>query len=230
MAKVGLPKKYAKMGFAKGWRAYKASKRKTTTKTKTRSVPVAAKKRVTKRRKVGAAVKKIVYRTKPAIKKVIYKTKPMFKRGTKEVVQSLTTAGSVLGANAISNYTPVLKDLSGNQKAAGQGAIGLGLILFTRNVWLKYVGGGMMLAGAFNVARQIPQLSTFLGADEGAVLSREEMAFLTSNAGNQMGVPERMGVQANYIENGRHRTVTNAMGVPEPMAGDWGGSGANWGY
>ena len=35
MAKAGLPKKYAKMGFKKGWRAYKASKRKTRRKTRT---------------------------------------------------------------------------------------------------------------------------------------------------------------------------------------------------
>jgi len=30
MARTGLPKKYAKMGFKRGWKAYKASKRRTT--------------------------------------------------------------------------------------------------------------------------------------------------------------------------------------------------------
>lgn len=54
---AGLPKKYAKMGFKKGWRAYKASKRKTSysapvrrkkvTKSRTRTMP---KKRKTTRR------------------------------------------------------------------------------------------------------------------------------------------------------------------------------------
>ena len=41
MAGKGLPKKYAKMGFAKGWKAYRASKRsrpKTKTKTKSRTM------------------------------------------------------------------------------------------------------------------------------------------------------------------------------------------------
>ncbi len=57
MARQGLPKKYAKMGFKKGWRAYKASRRKP----RRRSVaPVARRRRRKKkakrryRRRIGA--------------------------------------------------------------------------------------------------------------------------------------------------------------------------------
>jgi len=46
MAKSGLPKKYAKMGFKKGWREFKKSKNKSTrtrTRTKTRTVTTSRK-------------------------------------------------------------------------------------------------------------------------------------------------------------------------------------------
>lgn len=45
----GLPRKYAKMGFAKGWRAYKASKRKASPAPKTRSAPRSVKPTATRR-------------------------------------------------------------------------------------------------------------------------------------------------------------------------------------
>ena len=55
MARKGLPKKYAKMGFAKGWKAYRASKRsRSKTKTKPRTM---AKKRTYSRRR-GSSTKK----------------------------------------------------------------------------------------------------------------------------------------------------------------------------
>ena len=59
---AGLPKKYAKMGFKKGWAAFKASK-KTRSKPTTRKVkPVARRKRARatpKRRRVGRKIKHI---------------------------------------------------------------------------------------------------------------------------------------------------------------------------
>ena len=59
MARKGLPKKYAKMGFKKGWKAYKASKRKrksparkkTYTRRKTRAYTPKRRKRTMARRK-----------------------------------------------------------------------------------------------------------------------------------------------------------------------------------
>lgn len=59
----GLPKKYAKMGFKKGWRAFKASKR--TTKRKSYSQTTV--KRVVKRRSKQMAKRRKSYRKKSAM-------------------------------------------------------------------------------------------------------------------------------------------------------------------
>jgi len=53
MARTGLPKKYAKMGFKKGWAAYKKSKR--TTRTTSRRKPRQVKKTMARRRYKRAA-------------------------------------------------------------------------------------------------------------------------------------------------------------------------------
>lgn len=52
MARQGLPKKYAKMGFKKGWREYKKSKRKSGTKRRTYTKPRKTRKTRRKRRTV----------------------------------------------------------------------------------------------------------------------------------------------------------------------------------
>ncbi len=67
--KGGLPKKYAKMGFKKGWKAYKATKRKTSTitrsrtRTTTRRRPMARRRKYTRRAKSfagGAGMKPLI--------------------------------------------------------------------------------------------------------------------------------------------------------------------------
>jgi hypothetical protein len=58
---AGLPKKYAKMGFKKGWAAYKKSKRKTTT---TRKRTVKRKTAPTKRRRSTVARRRKYVRRK----------------------------------------------------------------------------------------------------------------------------------------------------------------------
>lgn len=225
---AGLPKKYAKLGFAKGWRAFKASKRRTGSKkrttTKKRRAPVAVK----RKRRRGAAVRagaRRAYRRGRSYARRAYsraRRSPALARGTREVLQTMTTAGSVLAANAITNYTPGLKDLTGRQKAAGQGAIGLGVLLFTRNPWLKFAGGGLMLAGAFNFIREVPELNQLLGQGDRATLTPHEMAELTRQA--SMGVPAAvtsgrgMGVMSTYM----NRRVSG--GVPATVVGDWGSS------
>lgn len=62
MTKPGLPKKYAKMGFKKGWKAFKASKRKTKSKKTSKPKPkTKTKKRATTRstKTMGRRTRKI---------------------------------------------------------------------------------------------------------------------------------------------------------------------------
>lgn len=63
----GLPKKYAKMGFAKGWKAYKASKR-AKPKTKAKSRPKSGGKKMPKKKTVRRKAAKLTFGN---IKKVL---------------------------------------------------------------------------------------------------------------------------------------------------------------
>lgn len=61
MARKGLPKKYAKMGFKRGWREYKKTLKRPTTKRRTYARPPA------RRRKGNMARRKYVRRAKKSI-------------------------------------------------------------------------------------------------------------------------------------------------------------------
>lgn len=114
MARKGLPKKYAKMGFKKGWREYKKAQRKRTGT------------RTTRRRKTSS-------------KKRIYRRKSSMRLGNKAIVGGIV-AGAISGAATRYLNMPFVDDIailgygmfSNNKTLQTIGAIGLGNDLAAR--------------------------------------------------------------------------------------------------
>lgn len=212
MARPGLPKKYAKMGFAAGWRAYRAAKNKA----KSALRKVSRRKKSTKK---TSTKKRTVTRRKPAMAKKAKKAAPRRRRQRWTTSQagnialnSGVIAGSAILSTVAINNIPMVKDLRSWQKALIQGLVAIGVISFTprRMVWTKKFFGGAAVGSALNFF-----LPYFPGAfrlqGRSRPLSAEEMKHLT------MGMPykisgaggKHMGVPATF----------NTMGVPATLAG-----------
>jgi hypothetical protein len=142
---AGLPKKYAKMGFSKGWKAYKASKRRT-------SISNIKTKKTIKKRSVKTMPRK-KYRRSGG--------KRMSK--TTELLWMGAGAGVAGGAEALLN-TLTKGALTGN---IAVGLAGFGLHRYTKGV-PKRMGQGLMIkaVGDFveeNVAPRLMNLTSGLG-------------------------------------------------------------------
>lgn len=168
MARAGLPKKYAKMGFKKGWKAYKASKggrkRKATTrkskpkvKYRTRTVTVRAKRR-------------------PAVKAKAAPRKRRRRNGGFRIGRAFTGAaarrtatqlgagvggavGSAVVIRAIPGLTPTVRSWS-----QMLGGAALMFALPRRMQLTKIAMAGASLAGAFSIVKtNFPQFPLMAG-------------------------------------------------------------------
>lgn len=165
---AGLPKKYAKMGFSKGWKAYKKAKRSTTKKkpaqrkssTTTKGAIVARKKsskrkRRTTRRKIASAYR----RSRPTIQRTM-RGIPMAAIDT-----GLGVAGAIGSAAAI-QMLPIE-----DQKTKAFVQLGVGLAAFAmlqpKNRMLKMTAAGTALAGALAVVKSTPEMNLPLIAGMG---------------------------------------------------------------
>ena len=170
---AGLPKKYAKMGFKKGWKAYRAAKRGGTTKRKaaapkvkyrTRTVTVKSKRRrpsVTKkaaprrrRRSAGGAGFKI---GRAFTGKAAQKTATQLGAGVGGAV------GSAMVIRAIPGLTPTVRSWSQ--------MLGSAVVMFAlprRMELAKIAAAGASLAGAFSIMKTtFPQFPLMAGENMG---------------------------------------------------------------
>jgi len=169
MARVGLPSKYAKMGFKKGWREFKKSK--------------GVKKTV---RTVRKTASRAVAKTKTGVRKVKKSALPI----SKEVLSGAITTGTILGSNFAINKIPKLKDLEPKYKAGIQ--IGAGALLagMSKKKHWKLAGAGMVVAGLLNMSKNVPALESLSGAEDSPTLTPNEMAMLTEDRSSLLGAPE----------------------------------------
>lgn len=189
--KTGLPKKYAKMGFAKGWAAYKkakraaAAKRKKSVKKKATPKKTAkkktAKKKATKKKttKKKATTKKV---TKKKSNKSAPKKKPAKKKGkgtmAKKSVSLLSpkmvnviassgsaTTGLLVGTGAV-NFLPYIKDQKAWIKALVQAITGLSGFALIKNKYWKMGFLGTTLGAAYTaLAPYLPEQMKLAGRD-----------------------------------------------------------------
>lgn len=169
MARKGLPAKYAKMGFSRGWKAYRAASGKTKRSSSSR------KRRRTKTRTASARKSTASYR-RPAAATPARRSRrrrsfmPRFgipRRPAKSTIQlALNTgiaAGGAIGSAALVRALPIA---NAKARAASQLAIGALTLLMAkgRARMLRLAGVGATMAGALAVTREVfPQFPVMAG-------------------------------------------------------------------
>ena len=204
--KPGLPKKYAKLGFKKGWIAYRKAKRArgtTTTKKKVGTKMATAKKTV--RKTVTGAAQKIKYVTRKQ------KMTPV-----ELMIFSLIAAGGGIISSMIVNFVPFIKDMKPIMKSLSQMGVGVAGIVFIpkKADFLKPFFGGAGIAGTFGLIQKLSAgRFQVLAGDSGRTLSDQEIAALISGgyiemqgpAGIGLNGPAEMGKTINPAMSGQAR-------------------------
>lgn len=163
MARQGLPKKYAKMGFKKGWRAYKAAKRSPSRsrkqasrspkpKRRTRKSPLNPRAMVNPRRRAPRTMRGFMTNT----------TKALISVGTGAV-------GAVASAGVV-NTLPVQ---TAQGRALTQTGIGIGaMVLSPRRLWwMRVAGAGAALNGAVSLLKASGVPLPYLSGTDQMILS-----------------------------------------------------------
>lgn len=159
---MALPKKYAKMGFKKGWREYKRNRKAGTAKRKVKPTvrrrrKVSRKRRTYKPATMSGRRRTVATRLRPRnIMNVTQKT---------AVRTGIGVAGAI-GTAAAVNMLPIEDDRA---KALTQAGIGLGamIMLPKRNVAMRVAAGGATLAGMLSAIKtsgmNLPLLAGYKG-------------------------------------------------------------------
>jgi hypothetical protein len=177
---AGLPKKYARMGFKKGWRAYRAAKAKPRRRKSRRASSKPARRSrkrtrtiVRRSRKRAPVARKVTRRRRRSSRRaggLIPRLKAPNMRGIQRAgVQVLSGVGGAIGTGAVARMVPV-----GNTAQAwlqlGTGAAMVTMIPPKRQL-LRLAGLGAGIAGALSLVRQaipgLPLLSGCAGCTPG---------------------------------------------------------------
>ncbi len=175
----GLPKKYAKLGFAKGWKAWKRAK--AAAKSARKKVSKIVKKKTTKKKTVKKVNKKSTKRSgvamankKKAVKKYASKAVTKIKYRNKKVKPLdllinalLASAGGIVSSLAI-NKLPMLKSLDPLAKSGIQIGTGLALLYFGPDKFklVKLAGTGTVMAGTFGLVQKTTKQDVLAGEEE----------------------------------------------------------------
>jgi len=162
MARQGLPKKYAKMGFSKGWKAYKAAKRKRSNPKRSnpkRSNP----KRSTAKRKNNPSNPKRSIAGMPKKRKRVTARNVGMKLGRAASWGGAAVGGAV-GSAAIIRAMPLATDQG---KAWAQTALGVIAMIFApkKQPIIRAMGAGATVAGGLAVTKQIVDVPLLSGYD-----------------------------------------------------------------
>jgi len=200
--KPGLPAKYAKMGFKRGWREYKkvhgtrtsGTARKTTTARTTTGRP-ATKTKVVYRR--PATPKAAPRRTmgRPSVK--------MLSKKTMDAIKASSVTGlAALGSTFAIQKLPYIKDQTSWIKAAVQGVMGLIMLPVFKQPVMKQIGGGFITGAAISLA--IPYMPEGFRFGKGRGFTNAELAQLQT-----VGRPFRVSQQLSP-----NQIQARTMGLP----------------
>lgn len=161
MSRKGLPKKYAKFGFKKGWQLYKAAQR------KRRTSGTAARKTATPKRRASTSTgaSRMPAKKQTTGRRVVYRTvtEPPKRRTGRRAPRLLSPAtmntvidGALIGTGAVGstvivNKTPFVKDLNQWFKAAIQAGSGVALMGLFKDKYIKKFSMGMIVGSAISV-------------------------------------------------------------------------------
>ena len=190
MARKGLPAKYAKMGFKKGWAAYKKAKR---MRGSSHARSGAAAKTVTRKTTPNRRPRTMAGPARPAKRR---KLTLMSNRHINALVKGGMTGASTVGSTWAINFVPWVKDQKTWVKSLIQAAIGLAIFTFGRRKPLvQLVGVGFMSGAAVTQILPLINQKVF-----GRRFTPRELYELQT-----MGVPVQIGPGA---------TSNRTMGVP----------------
>lgn len=209
MARTGLPKKYAKMGFTKGWRAYKAAKKRlkrATTAHKNRS----ATKRKTAARPNNPHPKRRV-NTMAKKRKTIRRRRQggFMSAETMRIVQNGALIGTgVVATDLTTNNLPVVRNWQNWQKALLQLILGVGGMTLVRQKWAKKLFMGSVVSAPLPFIRDVTQQFRFQNMS-GRTLTPSELQALQGHH-QYMG----RGSHSQYLGRPYNINPRPAMGRP----------------
>ena len=236
MAKSGLPKKYAKLGFAKGWKAFKSAKR------KLKGV-LKRKKKSTKKSPAKMLKRKSSKKSNTTSKKQLQRRpRKMAKRNKKWVPQgamgyainSGVAGGTAVGSTVLLNKMEWFKTMNPWLKATIQLAIGFTGLAFSpkKSTISKVVAGGVgagaiitLISPTFGDNIKLPFTSKDKDGTEpkkltGSLTRRNSRPLSHSELKNiQMGAPYGNNTVPNNTNMGAP-IVSNSMGAPIMSGGN----------
>ncbi len=223
MAKSGLPKMYAKMGFKKGWAAFKRARgggKKRATASKPKSKPSAPARRKKTRRaasvpavyhsKGGSSMSRLVKISKGRLQEF----KDKLKRASAKVRASKdldlmevgTAAGEAIMGGVASSYliglipVPASMPKPGLIKSGLQTALGIGGAVAFKNKHIRYACLGAAVIGGVGVMREFLPIPTFAGEVDESMYGESgpdsDYAFMGMGMGEPLGEP--LGADAPF--------------------------------
>lgn len=181
--RVGLPKKYAKLGFKKGWAAYK----KTDAYKRRKGIKVASKptKKKTISRKTEPKRTNNVKRSTGTVKRTIQKSKRVVKSGAKKMIKGINKKSvtnslvnvlfgvlGAIGGNVAVNMIPLkMPKLKSAIPVLG------GVVLSTqKNNAIKMAGLGMAISGGVAMSKTfLPNVKWLAGEEDMLVLTQTDI-------------------------------------------------------
>ena len=233
MARKGLPKKYAKMGFKKGWAAFKRAKgavkrgaRKVAAKVtprKRRSAPKRNTSKTITRRPASRAAAKTGGKKRMS-------TKFSWRRNkiANAVINGGVVTASVIAPPVALETLPIVKNWKTWQKVATQAGTGLLMVLFVKNEWAKKIGVGMI--GGAGVTSLLPVIRArgfkVFGPNRRGQLTPGEMAELRLNSSKTYGPLDKVYGPLNKV----YGPLSRVEGGDEfsPMSGRSGMNNSNF--
>jgi len=222
----GLPKKFAKLGFKKGWALFRKSRGRASAPGKPKKVRrhKRAKKTGTPARNPsngGVVMAKKRGRKRAAVKRAAHRVARRIGAGMDTKPGKVLMAAGVAAAGGIAtsyalNHIPKVKDMSQTVKSGAQVAAGIAAILFGKKKWIKGLGAGAVIAGVFGVSKSVLKLDPMAGPGAGLSKLPPEVMKRLINSG-KMGIPAsiRMGLPASIRMGGPLSTPVRSSG--------WGG-------
>lgn len=162
MARKGLPKKYAKHGFKKGWKLYKAAQRKSKVSGRAAKPAKPRKRKATTStgastmpKKKKSTGRRVVYRTVKAPRKRSRVGRRMPRLLSPQtlniVIDGTLMGGGAIGSTVAINKLPFVKDLNQYFKAAIQTALGMVLMTFFKDKYIKKASMGIVIGSAISL-------------------------------------------------------------------------------
>ena len=183
---AGLPKKYAKMGFKKGWREYKRTRSARKRNPSNPSRPSVKRKSGVKRKRVTTPM--VIYK---------FKRSPFLNKAQKSALLGLAGVGGAAGSALVANFIPV----DPRWKATAQTLIGIfaGVLASKRQPFILAAAMGSTVVGMYSWIKQSGiNLPSILAGDDD-YLSPKKIEYYGCEGETNTTNNNNMGVNQSFM-------------------------------